>query len=219
MENPDKKIVIIGAGGSGTVVSSVIEDLRDVGESIDVLGFLDDGKEPGEMINNYPVLGKVSKYKKYLNMKDVFFIYALINPTRYKKRIKMLVEKNIPIDKFVTIVHPTAVVPRYSSLGKGTVLMPGVILSPNVTIGNNVLVFANSFIGHDTVVEDYCFISNCVSIGSTVKLKKGSYVGSNASVLEKVTMGEYSMAGLGAVVLKDIPTQKRSVGNPARILD
>ena len=131
----------------------------------------------------------------------------------------MLIEKNIPVDKFATIIHPTAVVSRYSSLGKGTVLMPGVILSPNVTLGNNVLIFANSFIGHDTVVEDYCFISNCVSIGSTVKLYKGSYVGSNASVLEKITMGEYSIAGLGAVVLKDIPSKKRSVGNPARILD
>jgi len=219
MKNSKHKIIIMGAGGSATVISSVIEDLHDAGENIDMLGFLDDKKKRGEIVNNYPILGTVSEYEKYMKMDDIFFIYALINPTQHKERINMLLGKNISANKFATIVHPTAVVSRYSTLGQGVVLMPGVVLSPNVSIGNNVLIFANSFIGHDTVVEDYCFVANCVSVGSTVRLKKGVYVGSNASILEKVTMGEYAMAGLGTVVLKDIPPTKRAVGNPARIIE
>jgi acetyltransferase EpsM len=219
MDSAQEKIIIIGAGGAGKVIASVIEDARDAGKNIDIEGFLDDGLEKDKIINGHPVLGPVSEYTNYLKKNNIFFIYSLINPTEYRKRINMLVKKNIPARRFATIVHPTAVVSRYSSLGYGVVLMPGVVVSPNVTLGNNVLIFANSFIGHDTVVEDNCFIANCVSIGSTVRLCNGSYVGSNASVLEKVTMGKFSMAGLGSVILKDVPPNKRMVGNPAKVLD
>ena len=110
MKDTERKIIIMGAGGSATVIASVIEDLRDTGESIDMLGFLDDKKERGEMVNNYPILGVVSEYEKYLEKENIFFIYALINPTQQRERIILLLEKIIHDNKFATVVNPTAVV-------------------------------------------------------------------------------------------------------------
>jgi len=217
-KNNKQKLVILGAGGNATVIASAVEDIIAVGGNYEILGYLDDMKEKGEVINNYPVLGIIPDASSYLEDKDIMFVYSLLTAKKVDERIDKLMKLNLPIERFATLVHPQATVSRYSSLGKGVVIMPGVVVSPNVSIGNFVLIYANSLIGHDSILEDYCFIANCVSTGSTVVVKKGAYLGSNSSVREKIAIGENSLVGLGAVVLKDVPPGSTVVGNPAKVL-
>jgi acetyltransferase-like isoleucine patch superfamily enzyme len=44
------------------------------------------------------------------------------------------------------------------------------------------------------------------------------YIGSNATVRERVRIGDYSMVGAGAVVISDVPENTVVVGNPGRVL-
>ncbi len=218
MRTARKKIIILGAGGNSTVIASVIEDIIDTGMRYKMQGYLDDMKGKGIIINGYPVLGNISDAKSFLADKDVMFVYSLLTSKKMNERIKKLSELNLPIERFATLIHPKASVSRHAILGKGVIIMPGVVISPNVKIGNFVLIYANSLIGHDTLLEDYCFIANCVSVGSTVKIRRGAYVGSNSSVREKIIIGENSLVGLGAVVIKDVPSSATVIGNPARLL-
>jgi len=217
-KNNKLKLVILGAGGNATVIASAVEDIIDAGGDYEILGYLDDIKEKGKLINNYPVLGTVPDAPSYLKDKDTMFVYSLLTAKKVNERIEKLMKLNLPMERFATLVHPQATVSRHSSLGRGVVIMPGVVISPNVSVGNFVLIYANSLIGHDVSIGDYCFVANCVSVGSTVALGKGAYLGSNSSIREKVNIGENALVGLGAVVIKDVPDGKTVVGNPAKVL-
>lgn len=218
MSNANKKIIILGGGGNATVIASAVEDIIDARGGYEITGYLDDMKEKGVNINGYPILGIISEAETFLKDKDVCFVYSLLTAKKVDERAKKLEALNLPIERFVTLVHPKATVSRHSKVGYGVVIMPGVVVSPNVSIGNFVLVYANSLIGHDTNIEDYSFIANCVSIGSTVQIKRGAYLGSNSSIREKIIIGEKALVGLGAVVTKDVPPGVTVVGNPAKEL-
>ena len=49
-------------------------------------------------------------------------------------------------------------------------------------------------------------------------IKKKASIGSNATILCGVTVGEGALVGAGAVVTKDVPPETIVAGNPARIL-
>lgn len=52
---------------------------------------------------------------------------------------------------------------------------------------------------------------------ATVRVKRGAFIGANATILHGVTIGEQSLIGAGAVVTKNIQAHKVAVGVPAHI--
>ena len=52
----------------------------------------------------------------------------------------------------------------------------------------------------------------------TTLIKKGASIGSGATILSKVTVGENAIVGAGSVVTKDVPANAIVAGNPARRL-
>ena len=54
-----EKVAVIGAGGFGKEVQMLIEQINTVNPTYEIVGFYDDGKSKGEIINGLPVLGKV----------------------------------------------------------------------------------------------------------------------------------------------------------------
>lgn len=212
-----KKVIIIGGTGNGTVISSTVEDIMRESQEWELLGFLNDQLKVGEELGGFPVLGKADEAPRF-NKKDCYFIYALVTVKQAYERIQRLHSLGIPLEKFATLKHPTAVVSRNVKLGYGVVLMPGVITSPDATIGNHAQLYANSFVGHDTKVGDYCFIANNASVGGIVTLEEGVHIGSNCSIIERVTVGKWSIIGLGSVVLKDVEPFTIVAGNPAKVI-
>ena len=211
-----KKLIIIGGYGNGTVVQSTVEDINSVTPEWEILGFLND-KEVG-LINSVPVLGPVDKLTvdKYMGDPNVFFFYSLISVKLNFKFLKKLTDLGIPREKFATIIHPTAVISKFSEIGYGTCIQPLVVVGPNTKIGNHVHIFAQALIGHGAKLEDYSYVANNACIGADVNLKEGAYLGTNATTLEFVTLGKWSITGMGAVVLKSVPDYAKVVGNPAR---
>jgi acetyltransferase-like isoleucine patch superfamily enzyme len=49
-------------------------------------------------------------------------------------------------------------------------------------------------------------------------VKRGASVGSGATLLCGVTVGEHAIVGAGSVVTKDVPAGMTVAGNPARVL-
>lgn len=211
-----KKLIIIGGYGNGTVVQSTVEDINSRAEEWELLGFLNDRET--EPINGYPVLGKVSRetVEPFLADEDVYFFYSLISVKLNFKFLHKLSDLKIPRERFATIIHPTAVISRFSKIGFGTCIQPFVSVGPNTVIGDHVHIFAQALVGHGARLDNYSYVANNACIGADVHLLEGAYLGTNATTLEFVTLGKWSVTGIGAVVLKDVPDYAKMVGNPAR---
>ncbi len=213
-----KKLIIIGGYGNGTVVASTVEDINSVKKEWEILGFLNDNET--EPINGYPILGKINKevIEKYLLDDDVHFFYTLISVKLNYKFLYKLNDLEIPIERFATIIHPTAVVSKTAKIGYGVCIQPFVSVGPNTNIGNFIHIFAQSLIGHGATLDDYSYVANNACIGADVHLKEGAYLGTNATTLEYVTLGKWSITGIGTVVLKNVEDYAKVVGSPAKVI-
>jgi UDP-perosamine 4-acetyltransferase len=57
-----------------------------------------------------------------------------------------------------------------------------------------------------------------VTIAGNTSIENNCYIGSGASVINGISIGEHSLVGMGTNVIKSIPKYSKTVGNPARIL-
>jgi UDP-2-acetamido-3-amino-2,3-dideoxy-glucuronate N-acetyltransferase len=90
----------------------------------------------------------------------------------------------------------------------GAQLFEGVTLEDDVFIGPGVVT--------TNVLTPRAFINRRAEFKKTL-IKRGASIGSNATIICGVTIGEYAMVGAGSVVTKDVPTHALVVGNPARL--
>jgi acetyltransferase-like isoleucine patch superfamily enzyme len=49
-------------------------------------------------------------------------------------------------------------------------------------------------------------------------VKKGASIGSGATILSNLSIGENAIVGAGSVVTKDVPPNSVVAGNPAKVL-
>lgn len=87
-------------------------------------------------------------------------------------------------------------------------------VQPFVTIGSNVTLWSGNHIGHDAVIEDHCFITSHVVVSGYVRVGARSFLGVNATLRNSITLGEQTLVGAGAIIMKD--TAPRSVYLPER---
>ena len=87
-------------------------------------------------------------------------------------------------------------------------------IQPFVTIGSNVTLWSGNHIGHDSIVEDDCFISSHVVVSGRVRVGAGSFLGVNATLRNAITIAPQTLVGAGAVIMKD--TQAKGVYLPER---
>lgn len=213
-----RKLVIIGGRGNGTVVASTVEDLNDRRRTYDLIGFLDDGQ--ARDVNGYPVLGPIDRtlVQDLLSDPEVDLFWALVSVKlgeAFQDRLRAL---DVPRERFATVIHPTAVVSRFATIGRGVAIQPLAQVGPNARIGDHVHVFAQAMIGHDATLADFSYVANNACIGAGVVLHEGAYVGTNATTLEGIELGPWSLVGMGSVVLRSVPARTKVVGNPARAI-
>ena len=213
-----KKVIIIGSRGNGTVICSALKDIVHEKKEWMIAGYLNDDFGKEKKIYDMPILGSIKDINKLKKDKDCYYIYALTTVKRAKERYDLFNSLNITKEKLPTFVHPSAVISKDAKIGYGVFIMPGVVVNPGVNIGNLTQVYGNSLVGHDSNIGEFSFISNSVSIGSKIIGGIGVHYGSNCTVRENVKLGDWSICGIGSVVLKDVKSETIVVGNPAKVL-
>ena len=119
------------------------------------------------------------------------------------------------IGTFVEI-QKNAVIGSRCKISSHTFICEGVHIEDDVFIGHNVT-FINDLYPRSTTAEGKLQTEDDWRVVPTF-IKKGASVGSSATILAGVTIGERALVGAGAVVTRDVPARTVVAGNPARVL-
>jgi len=87
-------------------------------------------------------------------------------------------------------------------------------IQPFVTIGNDVTLWSGNHIGHDSTIEDHCFIASHVVVSGHVRVGTYSFIGVNATLRNSITIAPETLIGAGAIVMKS--TRPKQVYIPER---
>jgi UDP-2-acetamido-3-amino-2,3-dideoxy-glucuronate N-acetyltransferase len=140
--------------------------------------------------------------------------------------------KNVSISPFTNLYGCT--------IGDETKIGPFVEIQKNAIIGKRCKIQSHTFICEGVTIEDEVMVGHGVMFTNDLYpaavnqdgslqneadwectptlIKKRASIGSNATILCGVTIGERALIGAGAVVTKDVPVDTIVVGNPARVL-
>jgi len=121
---------------------------------------------------------------------------------------------NSKIGTFVEI-QAGSVIGRNVKVSSHTFICTGVTIEDDVFIGHNVS-FINDRFPRATVAGRLQSADDWECVPTVVK--RGASIGTSATVLCGVTIGEYAIVGAGSVVTRDVPPRAIVAGNPARIL-
>ena len=98
-----------------------------------------------------------------------------------------------------------------------TFICEGVTIEDNVFIGHGVTFINDSLsAGHDCGRQPAD--RGRLESGARLWSERGASIGSGATILSNLSVGENAIVGAGSVVTKDVPANAIVAGNPAKVL-
>jgi acetyltransferase-like isoleucine patch superfamily enzyme len=150
----------------------------------------------------------------------------------YKNINNVNLGKDVKIFNFVNLYGCT--------IGDNSKIGAFVEIQKNATIGKNCKISSHTFICEGVHIDDDVFIGHNVTFindkfpratnedgtlqnesdwkVTEIHIKKGASIGSSATILCGVTIGEFAIVGAGSVVTKDVPARVIVAGVPAKLL-
>jgi len=212
-----KNVVIIGGKGTALSIAEQIHDARvryDV--PLELLGFAVDDPALGLSILGRPVVCTPRQAAQKFRHSDVAFVFSLYKSRCMRERVALLASYQIPDDRFLTFVHPSAWVAPSARLDHGTIVLSNVVVQSNVMIGKYNIINSNVVIEHDSTVGNSNVVAASTVIGSEVTLGNGAFIGLNSTIREHTRLGDYCFVGMASNVVADVGPDEVVYGNPAR---
>src|SRR4029078_11147716 len=113
-------------------------------------------------------------------------------------------------------VQKNARIGRRCKISSHTFICEGVTIEDNVFVGHGV-VFINDSFPRATAADGELQTEKDWTVEPT-RVMAGASIGSGATILANITIGERALIGAGGAVTHDVPADTVVVGNPAKVL-
>jgi sugar O-acyltransferase (sialic acid O-acetyltransferase NeuD family) len=205
-------IIIIGAGGFGREVYLWAKDSFSK-DQYRIKGFLDDNPR---ILDNYDTdVGIIGNLNSYEIKNQDRFLFA-IGDIDVKKRLIIKMKKRGA--KFLTLVHPTAIMANTTKIGEGVIICPFCLVSDNVLLEDFVMMNVYSSCGHDAKVGSYSILSPYATLNGFVILEDEVFLGTHTTVIPYKRVGCKSKISANSVVMRDVATNKIVFGVPGKAI-
>jgi len=202
-----KHLAILGASGHGRVIADTAECC-----DWDRISFFDDAWPRRTDNGSWQVVGTSDDLLNSLKDFDGIVVGIGSNAIRQNKQSQIAAAGGT----LATVIHPSAVVSRYSTIGRGSVVFAGAIVNAGARIGNGVILNTGCTIDHDCVLGDFSHVSPGANLAGAVQIGQRSWVGIGACVRHMIHIGDDVMVGAGAAVVNNIDNELTVAGVPAR---
>jgi len=204
-------VIIIGGGGHAKVVADVLQL-----QGFHVVGFTDINGVCKSLTSTIPNLGDDNVILQQYHSDDVLLANGVgsIQTTTNRRDVHdYWVEQGY---RFVSCIHPSAVIATGVEISDGSQIMAGTVIQPGSIIGRNVIVNTKASIDHDCAIGDHAHIAPGVTLSGGVRIGTGAHIGTGATVIQNITIGENSFVGAGAVVVSNVAPYTKNFGIPAK---
>lgn len=190
-------IIIVGSGGLGREIASIFLH-QGLKEKYHFLGFIDDYKDKGTIVNGHEVLGGI----EWL-IKEKPCTHIIIGFSHLQHRLNLINRLQDQSFLFPTIIHPDAIFidPPHVNIGDGSIIFPYAILTTNINIGKNVIVHIGAKIHHDTVIHDNCILMPNVAITGGATIGSNVFLGTGTICPVPIVISENAIVQAGSVVM------------------
>jgi sugar O-acyltransferase (sialic acid O-acetyltransferase NeuD family) len=207
------ELILISASGLAREVMAMV---RSSGQ-YDIVGLLDDNKDiVGMTVDGAPVLGSLDDAQKYTH---AFLLVCIASGRTRELVVERLTGVGITEARFATAIDPSVQNTEGCQVGRGSILLRNVTLTASVTLGSHVVAMPSVTFTHDADVADFATFAAGVSLGGGVRVGRTAHLGMNSSVRELTSVGAYSLVGMGAAVMSNIPDGETWGGVPAHKIE
>lgn len=209
-----KDLIILGAGGAGWDIVSLVHSLPDKGEW-NILGFLDDNDSlHGKEFCGVKVIGSIDECNKW---PDAYYVSSIANPTNrlVRKYIWDRVKKYGL--KFATLIHPSVIM--YDNV----VVEEGCVINANCVLGTNAHLYSDVHLGyacnvaHETKIFEHTSMESAVNLSSGVVINANCYIGAGVSSTHDVEVEEDTLVAVGSAIVTNMKNKEERmwIGVPA----
>jgi sugar O-acyltransferase (sialic acid O-acetyltransferase NeuD family) len=205
------RILIVGAGGFGR---EVLQWARDAWpeDATRIAGFL--SAERNRLERHPCSLEIIADPDRYEPQVGDALLLAIGIPIVRRQVAESLMSRGA---KFLTLIHPTAIVAPTAVIGEGSIVCPFAIVSDSARVGACVLMNYHSSLGHDASVGDHAVLSPYATLGGNAHIDDDVFMGLHASVGPGRRIGARSKVSANSCALTDAQPESIVYGVPGRV--
>ena len=205
-----KELIIVGAGGHGKVAAECAELMG----CFSHISFADGSYPARQNHAHWTICAHSDELEQVATANTEFFIAIGDNQVR-KRMMQQVISKGLSL---TTLIHPGAIISKYSQVGVGTLVCANAVINCFSTVGQGCIVNTSASIDHDCVIEEYVHLAPGSKLAGTIRVGASSFIGVGSVILPGKNIGRDCILGAGSTLLNDIPDFSLAVGSPARVI-
>lgn len=206
------KVIIVGSSKHSKVVIDIFEKEG----KYEIIGLLDTNKEIGQKTLEYSVIGNDNDLPHLISEYPNCKVFIAIGDNYLRKKVRDQLIKRVPKIEFASTIHPSAQIGKNVQIGSGVAIMAGAIVNSETTIRDFVIINTKASIDHDGIMNEFSSLGPNVTCGGNVTVGEFTAISIGSTIIHGISIGDHSVVGAGALVLKNHGENLIIYGAPAK---